>query len=209
MNRPYNYLYAGGKLIRQTDGTNIWDFFYDESGHPYALKYNGTTYYYVTNLQGDVLAILDGNKQVVASYSYDPYGKVLTASGTLAEINPLRYRGYVYDSDTGFYYLQSRYYDPTTCRFLNADSYASTGQGILGHNMFAYCRNNPVIRVDITGLAAVDCYDECPQPDEDVMGADDSSGGSSWDIFLRTLDSVAKRYIRDNQWLLYAQKKGG
>ena len=147
----YSYLYAGGKLIRQTGGGNTLDFFYDESGHPYALTYNGTTYYYVTNLQGDVLEILDGNKQVVASYTYDPYGKVLSAAGTLAEVNPLRYRGYVYDSETGFYYLQSRYYDPAIGRFINADSYVSTGQGFLGHNMFAYCLNNPIIFKDKSG----------------------------------------------------------
>ena len=64
----YSYFYAGGKLIRQTDGTNTLDFFYDESGHPYALKYNGTTYYYVTNFQGDVLHILNSSKQAVDSY---------------------------------------------------------------------------------------------------------------------------------------------
>ena len=70
---------------------------------------------------------------------------------TLGAVNPLRYRGYVYDSETGFYYLQSRYYDPELGRFINSDSYASTGQGILGNNMFAYCRNNPVCRIDVTG----------------------------------------------------------
>ncbi len=69
----------------------------------------------------------------------------------MAEINPLRYRSYYYDSESGFYYLQSRYYDPNTCRFINADSYASTGQGFLGYNMFAYCGNNPISRVDESG----------------------------------------------------------
>ena len=88
---------------------------------------------------------------VVASYTYDPYGKVLSATGSLASINPLRYRGYYYDSETGFYYLQSRYYDPQICRFINADSYASTGQDFIGHNMFAYSGNNPVNRIDPTG----------------------------------------------------------
>ena len=156
----HNYLYASGKLLRETWGDNTLDFFYGENGHPYALKYNGTTYYYVTNLQGDVLAILDGSKQVVASYTYDPYGKVLTATGTLAEVNPLRYRGYFYDQDAGFYYLQSRYYDPTTCRFINADSYASTGQGLLGHNMFVYCLSNPIMFVDTKGTDAIVLYDE-------------------------------------------------
>ena len=87
--------------------------------------------------------------------SCDPYGKVISATGTLANINPLRYRGYVYDTETSFYYLQSRYYDPTVGRFINADSYATTGQGIIGHNMFAYCGNNPAGFVDNGGQLAV------------------------------------------------------
>ncbi len=69
----------------------------------------------------------------------------------MASINPLRYRGYYYDTETGFYYVQSRYYDPIVKRFINADSYASTGQGFLGYNMFAYCGNNPVNMIDIIG----------------------------------------------------------
>ena len=147
----YRYYYAGGKLMRMSWGANIVDFFYDESGLPYAMKYNGTAYYYITNLQGDVMRIVDGSQNTVTSYDYDPYGKVISATGTLANINPLRYRGYVYDWETGFYYLQSRYYDPTVGRFLNADSYATTGQGIIGHNMFAYCGNSPLNRVDSEG----------------------------------------------------------
>lgn len=69
----------------------------------------------------------------------------------MANVNPLRYRGYFYDTETGFYYLQSRYYDPVNHRFINADSFMSTGQGIIGANTFAYCRNCPVIRVDSAG----------------------------------------------------------
>ena len=116
----YRYYYAGGKVMRMTWGTNTIDFFYDASGLPYAMKYNGTVYYYITNLQGDVMRIVDASQNIVTSYEYDPYGKVISAKGTLANINPLRYRGYVYDQETGFYYLQSRYYDPATGRFLNA-----------------------------------------------------------------------------------------
>ena len=108
------------------------------------MKYNGTAYYYITNLQGDVMRIVDGSQNTVTSYDYDPYGKVLSATGTLANINPLHYRGYVYDTETGFYYLQSRYYDPAIGRFINADSYATTGQGIIGCNMFAYCGNGVI-----------------------------------------------------------------
>ena len=99
--------------------------------------------------------IVNASGTVVASYDYDPYGKVISAVGSLANINPLRYRGYVYDQETGFYYLQSRYYDPAVGRFINADDYASTGDGIIGYNMFAYCKNNPAIFSDQTGHVAI------------------------------------------------------
>ena len=151
----YRYYYAGGKLMRMTWGTNTIDFFYDASGLPYAMKYNGTAYYYITNLQGDVMHIVNASGTVVASYDYDPYGKVISAAGTLANINPLRYRGYVYDRETGFYYLQSRYYDPTVGRFINADSFMSTGVGILEHGMFTYCCGNPITYSDVQGSRAV------------------------------------------------------
>ena len=120
------------------------------------LKYNGVEYYYITNLQGDVVSIVDPTTGVpAATYEYDPFGKIVSATGDLATINPLRYRGYYYDSETGFYYLQSRYYDPTICRFINADSFASTGQGVLGYNMFAYCLNNPISMVDDDGYFGI------------------------------------------------------
>ena len=155
----YSYIYASGKLLQEkvtTNGTTeTHNFFYDNTGKPYAMQINGTTYYYVTNLQGDVMGLVDTSGNSVASYTYDPYGKVLTATGTLAEKNPLRYRGYYYDSESALYYLQSRYYDPATRRFINADSYASTGQGLIGHNMFAYCRNNPIIHLDPSGHCSV------------------------------------------------------
>ena len=115
------------------------------------MQTGGSTYYYVTNLQGDVVSLLDASGNAVASYAYDPYGKILSAEGTMAETNPLRYRGYYYDTETGLYYLQSRYYDPATCRFINADGYASTGQGITGYNMFSYCNDNPISLCDSDG----------------------------------------------------------
>ena len=152
----YSYIYADGQLLQEkvtTNGTTeTHNFFYDNTGKPYAMQVNGTTYYYVTNLQGDVMGLVDTNGNTVATYTYDPYGKVLTATGALAEKNPLRYRGYYYDSESSLYYLQSRYYDPATRRFVNADAYASTGQGIIGTNMFAYCANCPTISCDPLGL---------------------------------------------------------
>ena len=134
---------------------------YDASGNPYALTYtNGTetpvTYYYVVNLQGDVIRLVSTNGASVAQYWYGPYGEVRQAFGAMAEANPLRYRGYYYDADTEFYYLQSRYYDPAICRFINADAFASTGQGFLGLNMFAYCANNPINLLDPSGAFFLD-----------------------------------------------------
>ena len=124
------------------------------NNQPLAMKYNNTLYYYVLNAQGDVVRIVNSSRSVVASYTYDPWGKIISSSGTLADINPLRYRGYYYDSETGFYYLQSRYYDPEIGRFINADSYASTdATGLLSTNMFAYCENDPVNKSDPSGEA--------------------------------------------------------
>ena len=111
----------------------------------------------MVNGQGDVVKLLHGSNTTVAEYSYDAWGNILTVSAaqsddpTIAAQNPLRYRGYYCDTETGFYYLQSRYYDPAVRRFLNADSYGSTGQGLLGYNMFAYCNNNPVACIDDSG----------------------------------------------------------
>ena len=161
----HEYLTLNGKVARETIKTNnsltaVLDFVYDESGKPFALKYstNGTsfqTYYYVLNLQGDVVKLIHYipgfEYESVATYEYDAWGNIVSSSGRLAEINPLRYRGYYYDNETGFYYLQSRYYDPANRRFINADSLASTGQGILGSNMFAYVNNDPVNCIDPWG----------------------------------------------------------
>ena len=159
----HQYIYAGRKLLRETitegSTTKTLDFTYDNVGMPYSLIYNNgtttTTYYYITNLQGDVMYLVDSSGNEVAAYDYDPYGKIISATGDLAGINPLRYRGYYYDTETGFYYLQSRYYDPEICRFINADSYTSTGVGYLGYNMFAYCNNNPTNSFDPSGKGKI------------------------------------------------------
>ena len=154
----YTYYYVGSQLARMTYGDYVLDFFYDINGTPiamrqgYASSNNYTVYYYITNLQGDVIRLVDVNGNTAAYYEYDPYGNAIKASGSHANINPLRYRGYVYDTESGFYYLQSRYYDPELGRFLNADALVSTGQGLLGNNMFAYCGNNPVNWSDSLGL---------------------------------------------------------
>ena len=161
----HEYLTLNGKVARETIKTNnsltaVLDFVYDESGKPFALKYstNGTsfqTYYYVLNLQGDVVKLIHYipgfEYESVATYEYDAWGNILSSSGKLAEINPLRYRGYYYDNETGFYYLQSRYYNPAIHRWINSDSLIGQAENIQGTNLFSYCFNNPVNMTDSTG----------------------------------------------------------
>ena len=128
----YTYVYNGGQLTQMTKGNDTLYFTYGSAG-PVSVTWNGTTYYYICNAQGDVMEIIDSYGETVARYQYNAWGEV-TCNGyipVLAELNPLRYRGYVYDTETGLYYLQSRYYNPKLGRFLNADAYATTGQGML------------------------------------------------------------------------------
>ena len=158
--KTYSYLYTNGLLSRMILGDDTLCFAYDAVGAPLTVNYNGTTFYYVTNLQGDVIAILDRTGYPVVQYTYNAWGELLSATGpmlsSLGALNPLLYRGYVYDRETELYYLQSRYYDPVIGRFINLDAYVSTGQGILGNNMFTYCGNNPVNRTDCSGHAWYD-----------------------------------------------------
>ena len=153
-----NYNYHGSALISQVTGNDTLLFSYDAAGNVVAVNYNGTYYYYVRNGQNNIIRLIDGDNNTVVEYAYDSWGTPLSTTGTLATTlgvqNPFRYRGYVYDAETGLYYLQTRYYDPEVSRFINADSYISTGQGILGNNMYAYCGNNPISYVDISGTNA-------------------------------------------------------
>ena len=164
-NTVTDYYYNGSLLMGMTVGAGstakVMLFSYDAGGNVIAVDYsenNGssfTTYYYLHNAQNDVVKLIDGSGNAVIQYTYDSWGKPLSTSGSLAETfgaeQPFRYRGYVYDEETGWYYLQSRYYNPELGRFISADIYLSTGQGVLGHNAYAYCGNNPTIRVDIEG----------------------------------------------------------
>ena len=151
----YKYYYRDGKLIDyQWSGTDIY-IWYDGNGAPYGFSCNYTDYYYIKNAQGDIIGITDAAGNPVVAYSYDAWGRLLDTAGTLASTigayNPLRYRGYVYDPETGLYYLQSRYYDPEMGRFISADAYVSTGQGFVGNNMFVYCNNDPTNALDLNG----------------------------------------------------------
>ena len=140
-------------------GDDMYVFFYDDKGTPYGVftLIDGVQehLFYLYNAQGDVIAIIDDYAERVVNYEYSAWGELLSVTGSKADtvgvLNPFRYRGYCYDTETGFYYVSSRYYDPEIGRWINADGYVSTGQGVLGNNMFAYCGNNPVNRVDHTG----------------------------------------------------------
>ena len=181
----HTYYYDGGQLIAETWGNSYLRFTYDENGTLLRVYYhNGTTttmYYYVLNLQGDVLEIRDTANNVVCRYSYDAWGKILsikdgsgnaiTSAGHIGNINPMRYRGYYYDTETGLYYLQSRYYDPVVGRFISPDSYISTGQGLVGYNRFAYCGNNPVVYEDTLGTYFWEAI-EFPSPDGELVPRD-------------------------------------
>ena len=137
---------------------------YDESGVPYGFEYiteaGSSRYYYLYNAQGDVEGLMDETGFCLYYYNYDAWGRLIqivddggyTVTGeSLAHKNPIRYRGYIYDNETGFYYLKSRYYDPVVSRFISPDVQINADQGPLGMNIYAYCLNNPVNRVDITG----------------------------------------------------------
>ena len=165
------YLYLDGKLHGEVRVGHHIHYSYDSYGNLSVIKYytNDTDYYiyYVmTNVFGDVVSIHNANGTKVASYEYDAWGNVMAMTDTtgigIATINPIRYRGYFYDTETGLYYLSSRYYDPQVGRFINADGYVSTGQGMLGNNMFAYCLNNPVTMTDATGTCPTGFIGPCP-----------------------------------------------
>ena len=124
-----NYIPHSKNIVHMTQGSNELHFFYDAQNKPAVVVYNGTPYSYVKNLQGDIVAILDSNGNKVVEYKYDAWERQIgcdVAAGNsnaaaLSTLNPFRYRGYVYDEETGLYYLRSRYYNPVLCRFNTVD----------------------------------------------------------------------------------------
>lgn len=156
-----NYYLDGSKVIYEQTGENIIYYIYDENDRVIGLKYNDTQYYYIRNGQNDIIGILDSNLNQIVSYEYDSWGNILsikdengneiTDSNNIGLINPYRYRSYRYDTETGLYYLQSRYYSPEWGRFINFDNYGGEIGSLLSHNGYAYCGNNPVNMFDENG----------------------------------------------------------
>ena len=151
------YLNGSAVIAQKTDAGERMDFLYDDKGNVFAVDYKDKLYFYQTNLQGDITGIVDSNGNQVVTYTYDSWGKLLASTDNsgvdLAKKNPFRYRGYYYDVETGFYYLNDRYYDPKVRRFVNADSIdtLSVKKDFHDKNLYGYCDNNPVVRVDVEG----------------------------------------------------------
>ena len=154
-----NYTLHGKNIVHMTEIGNELHFFYDVQNKPAVVVFNGTSYAYLYNLQGDVIGLVDSNGTKMVSYSYDAWGKPISKAGTLAStlgtIQPFRYRGYVFDEKTGLYYLQTRYYMAQRNRFVNADTVLGCMGYPLTHNIFTYCVNAPVVRTDDTGMISV------------------------------------------------------
>ena len=162
------YEYINGMLLYETRGEKYFHYYYDSNGTLYAVNYklgpNDTSvraYYFTHNWRGDIVGIYNGNGDLRARYEYDSWGNVLsitdqngsaiTDENHIANLNPFRYRSYYMDAETGMYYLMSRYYDPVTHRFLNADGYFQTGGNVYDSNMNIYCKNNPINYMDPNG----------------------------------------------------------
>ena len=153
--KTYDYAYTDGLLrYMEINGTPYY-ITYAPDGTPMGIVEDDTPYYFELNLQGDIVGITSYTGYRVVKYTYDAWGNLLSCTGsranTIGKTNPLRYRGYVYDEETGLYYLLSRYYNPETGRFLNADGYVTTGTDVLSGNMYAYCGNNPIKMKDSIG----------------------------------------------------------
>ena len=162
------YTLNGSQILTEQWGNIFIVYLYDESGSPIGMQYRtdsmteGTfyTYLFEKNLQGDIIAVYNTSGTKLISYVYDAWGNVTVTnhnvSGTNsgARHNPFRYRGYYYDTETGYYYLQSRYYNPEWGRFISPDSFdiiGSTTDDLYDNNLYSYCDNNPVMRVDDGG----------------------------------------------------------
>ena len=160
----HTYQLDGSRIISEAYAGKLLLYFYDDNGAPlgFAYREDGDDegefefYLYQKNLFGDIIGIYNENGAQVAWYEYDAWGNLTYGSYTsgnsyIYNANPFRYRGYYYDKETGFYYLQTRYYDSVTCRFINGDCAVNANGDLLGFNMFAYCSNNPVMFTDPSG----------------------------------------------------------
>ena len=201
-NVTHTYYLNGNLIVAEQWGNKLIVYLYDSTGMPIGMMYRTTSYavdqwdvfWFEKNLQGDIVAVYNSTGTKVASYNYiDAWGNHSASytnggASTGAQYNPFRYRGYYYDTDLGMYYLQSRYYDPNTCRFINADS--ALYHSMLGYNMFAYCENNPVNYYDPTGENYVSALDW-------------------WNIYVGMFSSSTPTWVDDLVWIVGILLLGG
>ena len=163
----HTYQLNGSQIVSECWGDKLIVYLYDASGAPIGMMYRTTSYavntfdvfWYEKNLQGDIIAIYNESGTKLVTYTYDAWGNQTVSyfnggASTGAKYNPFRYRGYYYDTDLAMYYLQSRYYDSKICRFISPDTTAvltATPMALTDKNLYAYCDNNPVTRVDDDG----------------------------------------------------------
>lgn len=153
-NYTVNYILDGDRVIYEDRGNDEIYYTYDVDGTLLSMNYNGNEYFYITDLVGNIIEIVDISGNTVVEYKYDAWGNIVYKydSGLgIDDINPFRYRGYYFDEETGYYYLQSRYYNPEIGRFISSDGLVGQIGNIQSHNMYAYCANNPITNIDPSG----------------------------------------------------------
>jgi len=197
------YTYNGKKVTHLRKGSTQLHFFYDAQGRPSMVRRNGIDYVYMHNLQGDIIGIMDMDGQVVVEYAYDAWGRLLNSEGglasTLGRDNPFRYRGYVYDEETGLFSASTRYYNPEWGRWLNADMLLGEEGTLLSQNSFTYCLNNPVNMIDPTGFSGIGIYEQ--QQLFNTYGAGGSGNAriimSSGDVIMGKVNQTPEFYHFD------------
>ena len=186
----------GSQIVSETWGNNTLIYLYDETGSPIGMQYRTSSmeegefvnFFFEKNLFGDIVAIYNEAGNKIGSYKYDAWGictpSVQSTASTfeqniVRDYNPFRYRGYYYDTETELYYLQSRYYDPITGRFLNADGYINANGDLIGYNMYVYCSNNPVMYTDPTGYEGEECVENINDEKNQLYALGNPQGGGS------------------------------
>ena len=209
-NMTTEYTWDGEKFVGQFDGTDTLLFFYDDENEIIGFNYNEETYFYLKNLQGDIVGIVDESGEVVATYAYDAWGNELSVqtTGSIGDINPMRYRGYYWDADIQMYYCLSRYYNPSWYRFISADKHFDTEDGILGTNMYIYCHNNPVSHSDGHGEGITNPKSVTLDKEYIVMRKNKSTNITATTNPKSIWNSSVKWYVKNNAIATIDKKTG-